>query len=76
MLLDLPPDQVATGWLSIETAPKDGKVIRAGKMSHLLSVPYMPYPVLTRFDGREWVADFGRAVWTRYEPQPTHWKPA
>lgn len=60
-------------WQPIETAPKDGHPVRAGKMTERLG-GWVPYPLTSRFlDGR-WAAEFD-GKWHSYDPQPTHWMP-
>lgn len=61
-------------WQPIETAPKDGTMVKAAAESRLraLEVLRFPYPLKQRWNGVAWEADDGRV----YEPQPTHWLPS
>lgn len=61
-------------WKPIETAPKDGREVTAGKMSDF-GFPRVPYPLTSRFIGGKWCADFGAGKWYPYDPQPTHYLP-
>lgn len=57
-------------WQPIETAPKDGTLVRAAKESEQpWGISRFPYPLNQRWNGKAWEADDGHV----YEPQPTHW---
>lgn len=57
------------GWQPIESAPRDGTIIRTGIMHKWGAILY---PSEERFVGGQFVsAHDGR----RYDPQPTHWQP-
>jgi hypothetical protein len=59
-----------SGWLPIESAPKDGTIIRAGVMGNY----GVNYPLGFRWQDGRWCAMFGEGVWRSVDPQPTHWK--
>lgn len=60
-------------WHSIDTAPRDGTVIRAAKEAK--GALRFPYPLDYRFEDGCWKAKFDKG-WSRVDPQPTHWKAA
>lgn len=67
-----------TKWQPIDSAPKDGTPVKAGRIT-ALSIGGVPmYPLTSRFIDGDWHADFGskgQSRWARYDPQPTHWLP-
>lgn len=62
------------GWQPIETAPKDGTVIRA---THEHYHGRFPFPCKVRFDGNEWVLEppLGTLGAVQHTNDPTHWMP-
>jgi len=64
-----------TDWQDIETAPRDGTVVRAGRIS-VMSVAGQPlYPLPSRFLDGKWKCCMGDDRWAEYDPQPTVWQP-
>lgn len=69
------PATIASAYMPIETAPRDGTLIEGAAESHWAwDVLRFPYPLKVRWDDQaaKWRANDGRI----YDPQPTHWKPA
>ena len=60
-------------WRDISSAPKDGTPVFAGAQSKWMKFLYIPYPMMWRWIGGQWV---GAEDERPYEPQPTHWLPA
>lgn len=62
-------------WQTIESAPRDGSAVRAGRIS-VMSIAGEPlYPLVSRFIDGKWQSVFGDNHWAPYDPQPTVWQP-
>lgn len=60
------------GWKGIESAPRDGTDVMAGRP---VAFGWTPYPLRSRYIDGRWRAQFNERDWRAYDPQPTHWMP-
>lgn len=59
-------------WQPIDTAPKDGTPVFAGKVARR---GVISFPLKQRFVDGRWCAEFGPDDWRSIDPQPSHWTP-
>lgn len=60
-------------WLDIESAPKDGTVVRAGRLRPG-SIFWPSWPIPARFIDGKWKMRVSGG-WSSYDPQPNVWQP-
>lgn len=69
---DLDKMMTIAEWHPIESAPRDGTIVRVGKRpQQAWRAP--PYPIRAKWDGQQWVAQFS-GTWAPFEPQPDVWQ--
>jgi ribosomal protein S1 len=62
-------------WQSIDTAPKDGTVVKVVSATKRGIFTYYPYPITSAFHNGKWCWKLDKEDWTSFDPQPTHWMP-
>ena len=66
------PSVEEVAWQPIESAPRDGTDVMAGRP---VAFGWTPHPLRSRYIDGRWRAQFGERDWRSYDPQPTHWMP-